>query len=344
LHDYIVTEKSIKNRITGTEFIFKGLFRNEMTIKSYEDIDICWVEEAQALSMESIEYLIPTVRKAGSELWYSMNRFADNDPIWQKIKSIPDDEKIVKKINITDLPAKLQSDELIREMQADKIADFDRYLHTWEGEPLGQEANACIPKRQIIEAMQRKIEPLGGLVTGADIARFGDDRTQFYMRKGLKVIKSATYRKKSVVQVANLLMDFVEGDKEQPINIDDTGLGGGVTDILKDRGFNAVPINFGWGKDYLKEPDKYYNLFTEMMFNFREIIDTVQLPNDEELKEEMGNRLYVYKPDERKMVERKEDYKKRHGKSPDKLDTCLLCFYQPKSTRGFMGFSTKEVY
>jgi len=74
LHDYKVTENSIVNSITKTEFLFKGLHHNEQSIKSIEGIDIAWIEEAQTVSKASIEVLTPTVRKAGSKLIYTYNR------------------------------------------------------------------------------------------------------------------------------------------------------------------------------------------------------------------------------------------------------------------------------
>lgn len=68
--DYEITEKVIRNKITGTEFIFKGLRHNATEIKSTEGIDIAWVEEAQSISEASLKVLVPTVRKAGCQLIY----------------------------------------------------------------------------------------------------------------------------------------------------------------------------------------------------------------------------------------------------------------------------------
>ena len=340
---YHCTDTAIRNRKSGSEFGFKGLLRNESSIKSFEGIDIAWVEESEAVSQTSLDYLVPTVRKKGSQIWFTFNRFSDNDPVWTTICKNPMPRTYVRKINMMDVPVRFRSQELIELMAKHKAEDYDKYLWIWEGEPIGQDATACIPKSKIIKAMNREVEDIGGEAASADIARFGDDRIMFGKRKGLKQTKEAVYRKKSIVETANLLMDFVDYDKKIPINIDDTGLGGGVTDILKAKGYNAIPINFGWGKDYLKEPDKYYNVVTEMWFNFRDIIGQVQLIKNDETKEELGNRLYVYKPDERKMIEPKDAYKKRHLISPDGADMIIMLFYQPKDRGGFIGFSQTEM-
>ena len=69
---YTITKTSIKGK-NGTEFFFEGLRHNPNGIKSYEGIDIVWVEEAATVSKHSWGILIPTIRKDGSEIWFSFN-------------------------------------------------------------------------------------------------------------------------------------------------------------------------------------------------------------------------------------------------------------------------------
>src|SRR3990167_2136020 len=66
LTDFQVTDKAIINTVNGSDFLFKGLWNNEQSIKSIEGIDIAWVEEAQTVSKQSLEVLTPTVRSANS--------------------------------------------------------------------------------------------------------------------------------------------------------------------------------------------------------------------------------------------------------------------------------------
>jgi len=80
--DYEVTDKEIRNRLTGAKFIFKGLRHNANEIKSTEGITICWVEEAQSISESSLKVLAPTVRDAGSQLIFTFNRFNELDPVY----------------------------------------------------------------------------------------------------------------------------------------------------------------------------------------------------------------------------------------------------------------------
>ena len=143
------------------------------------------------------------------------------------------------------------------------------------------------------------------------------------MRKGLKIVDSRTLRKADTVEVAQEIMTMA-GDKKPRINIDDTGVGGGVTDHLMHKGYNVNPVNFG---SNAIDNDKFANTISEMWFHFKDIIDTIQLPDDTTLMEELTDRYYSFDSKERKKIESKDDYKKRNGKSCDKADAALLCYY-----------------
>ena len=68
----------------GTEFLFKGLKHNITEVKSMAGVDICFVEEAEKVSDQSWEVLIPTIRKDGSEIWISFNPKNLTDPTYQR--------------------------------------------------------------------------------------------------------------------------------------------------------------------------------------------------------------------------------------------------------------------
>ena len=85
LNDFELTKNSIINKINGSDFLFKGLWNNEQSIKSTEGIDIAWVEEAQAVSEKSLEVLTPTVRKDGSQIIYTYNRLLEEDPVHTRL-------------------------------------------------------------------------------------------------------------------------------------------------------------------------------------------------------------------------------------------------------------------
>jgi hypothetical protein len=107
------------------------------------------------------------------------------------------------------------------------------------------------------------------------------------------------------------------------ILVDDTGVGGGVTDILRTYGAKVVPINFGSAPT---DKDKYVNFADQLWFDFAEKINEVSIPDDQKLMEELSGRLYGYDNRSRKKIESKEDFRKRYGRSPDRADALLLCF------------------
>lgn len=137
---YRVTQNAIYGQ-NGTEFIFKGLRFNVREIKSTEGVDICWVEEGQAVSADSWDVLIPTIRKDGSEIWVSFNPLDETDPTFQRFVISPPDTAFVRKVNYNENP--YFPDVLQQEMEWLKKRDYQSYLHIWEGE-VRKHSNALV--------------------------------------------------------------------------------------------------------------------------------------------------------------------------------------------------------
>lgn len=119
--------------INGSLFLFAGLRTNPDSVKSTEGIDIAWIEEAQTVSQNSLGILTPTIRKPGSELWFSYNPRYDNDPVDSMFRGgEPPPGTIIHCVNYTENP--WFPDVLRDEMEWDKRRDYDKYLHVWCGE------------------------------------------------------------------------------------------------------------------------------------------------------------------------------------------------------------------
>ena len=134
LPGWTITEETLRNR-NGSEFIFKGLHGNDQDVKSTEGVDICWVEEAQSVSMNSIDVLIPTIRKEGSFLIWTMNRLTEEDPVWTRIAKNPDERTFVKQVN-SDAIERLLSTEVIHEREKMRKDNPELFEHVWLGQPL----------------------------------------------------------------------------------------------------------------------------------------------------------------------------------------------------------------
>ena len=127
---YEITQNSIRGK-NGTEFAFAGLKNNIANIKSYEGVDIAWVEEAQTTSRLSWNILIPTIRKQGSEIWISFNPELETDETYQRFVLQPPKDCIQIKINWSDNP--WFPDTLMLEKDALKQRDLEAYNQVWEG-------------------------------------------------------------------------------------------------------------------------------------------------------------------------------------------------------------------
>lgn len=126
-------DQEIRNEKTGSRFIFKGLLRNEQSIKSVEGVDLCWCEEGQTISETSWQTLIPTIRKQGSEIWVSFNPLQTDDPTTKRFIESPPPGAYVRKVNYDENP--YFTEEMRAEMEYDKRTDYEKYLHIWEGYP-----------------------------------------------------------------------------------------------------------------------------------------------------------------------------------------------------------------
>lgn len=118
----------------GGIIIFQGMQNHTAdSIKSLEGFDGAWVEEAQSLSQRSLDLLRPTIRKQGSELWFSWNPSLETDPVDAFLRcDNPPPDAIVVQANYRDNP--WLPDVLKAELDYDHKRDPDKFAHVWLGE------------------------------------------------------------------------------------------------------------------------------------------------------------------------------------------------------------------
>lgn len=152
LDDYFVVQKDGIYGRFGSEFFFKGLKHNISGIRSTEGIDIAWVEEAELVSDDSWMLLIPTVRKADSEILISYNPEIDGSATDKRFcKNVPPNTAWAD-VNFEDnefFPEVLKGEE-----QYDKRVDYEKWEHVWRGK-YKKYADALIFKGKVrIEAFE----------------------------------------------------------------------------------------------------------------------------------------------------------------------------------------------
>lgn len=131
---YMVFDNEIRGK-NGSLFVFTGLQAHTVdSIKSFEGVDIVWVEEAHSVSKRSWDVLIPTIRKPNSEIWLTLNPDMDTDETYQRFIATPSDDTFLCEINWRDNP--WFPDVLNEErLKAKRIMNQEDYEHIWEGKP-----------------------------------------------------------------------------------------------------------------------------------------------------------------------------------------------------------------
>lgn len=225
LRDFQVTDKAIINTVTGSDFIFKGLWNNEQTIKSIEGIDIAWVEEAQTVSTSSLEVLTPTVRKPGSQIVYTYNRLLDDDPVHQRLVIEGRPNTLIINVNY-DIAEKygMLPDITRLEIEDDKAKRPSLYRTKWLGEPGSNELRIYKDWATVDTVPEDAKLVRRGLDFG-----FSDDPAAIvdvYKWNGGYLLDEVLYQKgahnKTLAEVINALDPvLVIGDSSEPKSVDE---------------------------------------------------------------------------------------------------------------------------
>lgn len=344
------TERNI-TCLNDTQFIFKGLMNKDAqnSVKSIDNVNINWTEEAHCVSQEALDILLPSVRADKSELIFTWNPYAEADPVNKLFNSLVVSEKNKRYIldgkeyfwteyrgnNMIGIKINYDGNPFFPEvLEIDRLNCLNNYPedygHTWLGETMSKEMNNILNGNDVKEAMNRTIIPIGQEEVGCDVARYGNDKTVITKRKGYKVYPQQVYKKIPTTDTTKHCMDIIDTNKTIKIKVDDTGVGGGVTDQLKENNYSVIGVN---NNQVANKQDRYANAISEMWFELRDIMHLIELPKSEKLKDQLTNRRYGIDKQGRRFVESKDDYKKRCGESPDLADSLLLCFYQPKESK-----------
>lgn len=198
--------------------------------------------------------------------------------------------------------------------------------------PPGQ-ANTVMGVEEVEQASLRTIGQAAYIyqprVLGVDIARFGDDRTVFFPRQGRMAFQPRVMRNLDTMEVAGQVAHSIEKWKPHAVFVDDTGVGGGVTDRLNQLNYGPIVIPVV-AAARAGDPVGYNNLRSEMWFACAEWVRAGGcLPQDDELLAELAAPLYKFAMKGQRAVESKDEMKKRGLASPDKADALVMTFAQP---------------
>lgn len=167
-------------------------------------------------------------------------------------------------------------------------------------------------------------------VVGVDVARFGDDRTVLFCRQGRVAFVPKEMRTQDTVQVSGAVGELIRKWRPHGVFIDETGVGGGVVDLLKNLGYPVVGVNAG-SAPARNDPafPRVADRRAEMWVHMAEWLKGACIPDDAELLSELTAPTYRFNAQGEIRLESKEDLKKRGHASPDKADGLALTFALP---------------
>ena len=240
-----ILRTEIQCTTSGGVFKFEGLMRNQQKLKGYSNFDCAWVEEAANVSAESWKFLIPTLRKPGSEILVSFNPESPLDATYKMFvteRYYPDfkDGKrycITKKINYTENPR--FPDELRDDLELMKENDPDLHAHVYLGEPVANSDLSVIPPKWFAATIDLHkhlgVEPSGDCRMGFDVADEGADYNASCIAHGWVVTFLREWKDTDPNSAANEALNDLLAHNGSELVYDSIGVGAGAKGELRQR-------------------------------------------------------------------------------------------------------------
>ena len=358
--EFDILKSTITHKGTGAKFVFYGIKNNVTKIKSIQGVGVCWVEEAEAVTKNSWDVLIPSIRgDKNAEIWVSFNPKNILDDTYQRFIVHPPKDSIVLKANY-DINPHFADTPLLADMLECKERDEDLYRHIWLGEPVADSELAII-KPSWIEAAIDAHEKLGfsaagRRILGFDVADEGDDANATVLRHGSVVTDMQQWRGQDVIYSADKVYLYAQEQNIDRIVYDNIGVGAGVKAQFRRKNGKVQTLGFNAGgavykpdakyTDDKKNRDMFANIKAQAWWmvrdrfykTWRAVHHGDSYPEDqlislssslhelEYLTAELSRPQVDYDQNGRVKVESKKDMKKRGIPSPNRADALVMAF------------------
>ena len=358
--EFDILKSTITHKGTGAKFVFYGIKNNVTKIKSIQGVGVCWVEEAEAVTKNSWDVLIPSIRgDKNAEIWVSFNPKNILDDTYQRFIVHPPKDSIVLKANY-DINQHFSDTPLLADMLECKERDEDLYRHIWLGEPVADSELAII-KPSWIEAAIDAHEKLGfsaagRRILGFDVADEGDDANATVLRHGSVVTDMQQWRGQDVIYSADKVYLYAQEQDIDRIVYDNIGVGAGVKAQFRRKSGKVQTLGFNAGgavykpdakyTDDKKNRDMFANIKAQAWWmvrdrfykTWRAVHHGDSYPEDqlislsgslhelEYLTAELSRPQVDYDQNGRVKVESKKDMKKRGIPSPNRADALVMAF------------------
>jgi hypothetical protein len=174
-------------------------------------------------------------------------------------------------------------------------------------------------------AVARSLMPGLPIELGVDVARFGTDETVIVHRAGAVARVHAAFGHTDLMSTVGRIVEARRALAATAIKVDDSGVGGGVTDRLAELGEPVVPVN---GASRPIDPERFLNRRAELFWALRERAETgdLDLEGDDAMLRQLGALRTGLSSWGQVKIESKDDMRRRGIKSPDRADALALAF------------------
>lgn len=328
---YLIKKDELICKTTGSVFRFRGFFeRGAVNIKGLEDVDILWIDEAQAITQATLDVILPTIRKNKARIICTMNRERRNDPVFKEYAK--DKNCLVQKINYFDNPYN----------NADTYAKADKckqerpqdYLHIWLGEPIDESDDFVFSTAKLdicknLKIVQSVSNPIKSMAV--DLSGAGGDLCvanlieQYSTAEYVQTRISAWNEKDTEITIGKIIHLYSVWQPDL-LTVDADGMGYPIYCSLKQAIPDVIPFNGGEVSNLPncinKRADGYLTASQWVNNKLIKITDDNVLRQFEYIKKE-----YSRSQKGKIKIQSKSDIKKEQNESPDYADSTMMNIY-----------------
>lgn len=324
----------IVHKVTGSEIKFKG-FREQgnVSVKGLEGVDILWIDEAQSITKNTLDIIIPTIRKDNARIFFTMNRFLMDDAVPEFLIGRPDCLHIqINYFENPHCPLTLKNEAEISRRKSRKD-----YEHIWLGMPLRSASEALFDLVNLHNCYKTK--PFGDLlfrqrVLGIDFAAQGDDQCVATVLDRMSnqhwepTERIAWDEPNTMISVGKIVAMIGEFKPDITV-LDIGGMGKPVYDRLLEVKMDIRPYDGGSTEGV--DTRQFTNIRSMSYHTTKEWVDNgwliLKKERDGQLVKEMEKIWRLYQSNGAKAIEPKVKMKKRLKYSPDNADSLNMAIW-----------------
>lgn len=330
--DFTIYRDSIKHNSNDSSIRYKGFkSAEESAVKGLEGVDILWIDEAQDISEETLEAIVPTIRKENSKIFFSMNRFMRNDPVYVQFANHPRCLHI--NINYYDNPH-LTPRELEKAEESKRRSEAE-YNRVWLGIPYDRADDYLFNSSTLHNA----VKPMPSIryefpakVIGIDFAAQGDDRCVacILQREGNMqwgIADMVSWGSKEATDSIGRIVQLLGREKPDVAVLDVGGMGTIVHSRLVELGVKIQRFDGASTKGVTRD---YYNARAMGYWLTKIMVDdgNLRLPlGNNDLVQELEAVKIKHRSDGKRLIVDKLEIKKTLKRSPDAADSVMMAVF-----------------